>query len=57
MIIISVAPQVSTKAALVGAVENRPFMIVCEAKAYPKAMVEWMRSGKSCKSSEFFSLN
>lgn len=43
----AVAPEVSTKAALIGAVENRPVILVCTANAYPKAMVEWMRYGNT----------
>ena len=40
-----VAPTVSAQA-VIGAVEDRPVVLSCEAKAYPKAMVEWMRYGK-----------
>ena len=42
---ILVAPTVSAQA-VIGAVEDRPVVLSCEAKAYPKAMVEWMRYGK-----------
>ena len=41
---ILVAPTVSAQA-VIGAVEDRPVVLSCEAKAYPKAMVEWMRYG------------
>ena len=44
-----VAPEVSTKAALIGVVENGPVNLVCTANAYPKAMVEWMRYGSYLK--------
>ena len=42
---ILVAPIVTAKA-VVGAVEGRSVILKCEARGYPKAMVEWMRYGK-----------
>jgi len=43
------APTVSAQA-VIGAVEDRPVVLSCEAKAYPKAMVEWMRYGSIVRS-------
>ena len=42
---ILVAPKLSARE-VIGVVEGRPIILACEAKAYPKAMVEWMRHGK-----------
>ena len=43
-IFFTVAPEVFTKG-VIGAAEGGPVRLECEAKAYPTAMVEWMRNG------------
>lgn len=52
---LSVAPEVATKG-LVGAVPNRELTLDCEARGYPKVMVEWMRFGNVVRSNGAWSV-